>query len=363
MIRRTIPALLVLATWTLSAQSPQPGQRPARDTPAQQKEVPPPGGQISGRVVTTDNGRPVKRARVAVSARELPEGRATLTDDAGHYELTQLPAGRYTLTVSKAGFISLSYGQRRPLQSGTPLQLADGQQLKGIDFQLPRGGAIAGHVYDEDGDPLPGATVRALRYQYLQGERRLVAVGNSQSDDKGQFRIWDLLPGDYYVTAVARNFNFFAGRGGFGGRGGFASTSSSADEQTGYAPTFYPGVGSVGEARPIRLGVSQEVLDVNFGIQLVRTARLSGTVTNADGGPAWNGSVSLTPEGTPMGAGGGGGPQGTTYGSRINWDGTFMIVSVPPGRYTLRARSGDNDSPQYATQPLSVAVATSATSA
>ena len=96
--------------------------------------------------MTSDTGRPVKRARVFVTAAELPGGRGVLTDDTGVFDLTELPAGRYTLTVSKSGFVSLSYGQRRPLQAGTPLQLADGEQLKGIQFQLPRGGVIAGRV-------------------------------------------------------------------------------------------------------------------------------------------------------------------------------------------------------------------------
>ena len=118
------------------------GQQPARDTPAQQKDTPPPpGGRITGRVLAPDNGRPVKRARVFATAVELPGGRGILTDDAGTFDFTELPAGRYTLTVSKSGFVSLSYGQRRPLQAGTPLQLADGQQMKGIEFQLPRGSA------------------------------------------------------------------------------------------------------------------------------------------------------------------------------------------------------------------------------
>src|SRR5947209_9962525 len=132
--------LLALVAAAGAQQSTQrPGQpagqtgQPARDTPAQPKDVPPPpGGRISGRVLAADNGRPVKRARVFASASELPGGRGMLTDDTGTFDLTELPAGRYTLTVSKSGFVALSYGQRRPLQAGTPLQLADGQQLKGI---------------------------------------------------------------------------------------------------------------------------------------------------------------------------------------------------------------------------------------
>ena len=164
---------LSISSWLLAlaiavhAQQPaqRPGQaagQPARDTPAQPKDVPPPAGRIMGRVLAADTGRPVKRARVFATAVELPGGRGMLTDDSGIFDLTELPAGRYTLTVSKSGFVALSYGQRRPLQAGTPLQLADGQQLKGIEFQLPRGSVISGRVLDEDGDAMPGVAVRII---------------------------------------------------------------------------------------------------------------------------------------------------------------------------------------------------------
>src|SRR3954469_7999173 len=221
----SISTLLVALAVVVGAQqqpSPRPGQ-PARDTSAQTKDAPPPpGGRISGRVLAADNGRPVKRARVFATAVELPGGRGMLTDDSGVFDLTELPAGRYTLTVSKSGFVALSYGQRRPLQAGTPLQLADGQQLKGIEFQLPRGSVISGHVLDEDGDAMPGVTVRILRYQYLQGERRLTAAGTAQTDDKGLYRVWGLMPGDYYVNAAARGGGPAGQFGGSGGPGGFA---------------------------------------------------------------------------------------------------------------------------------------------
>src|SRR5262245_48889792 len=129
-----VPTLDAQQTSRPGPQQPQPPtsparpQQPSRDTSAQQNKdtPPPPAGRISGRVLTADSGRPVKRARVFVTAAELPGGRGALTDDTGLFELSDLPAGRYTLTVSKSGFVSLSYGQRRPLQAGTPLQLNDG---------------------------------------------------------------------------------------------------------------------------------------------------------------------------------------------------------------------------------------------
>src|SRR4051812_20095935 len=160
----SIAALLAMLAAALGAQqsAPGPGQaprQPARDTPAQPKDAPPaPGGRITGRVLAADTGRPVKRARVFASAAELQGGRGMLTDDAGVFDLTELPAGRYTLTVSKSGFVSLSYGQRRPLQAGTPLQLADGQQLKGIPFQRARGSLIGGRGAGEGREGLPGGS-------------------------------------------------------------------------------------------------------------------------------------------------------------------------------------------------------------
>jgi protocatechuate 3,4-dioxygenase beta subunit len=379
-ILRTLVVACVCAPVALHAQGRGTQQQPARDTSAQ-KNTPAPAGSIAGHVVAADTGKPVKRARIMVTAPELTSGRAVMTDETGGFEVTELPAGRYTVAVSKSGFIALTYGQRRPLQAGTPLQLLDGQQLKSVDFRLPRGGVIAGRILDEDGEAMPGTTVRVMRYQYLQGDRRLVPVGTSQTDDKGNYRVWGLMPGDYYVSATGRGLGGIfealggllsgggrSGGGGPGGGGGGARGPSgggpgggragglaawlgqSDDEPVAYAPTYFPGVGSVNEAKAITLGISQELLDVTFQLQLVRTTRVSGHVMNPDGTPVSAGNVQLTPEG----AGGGRGQIGMNYGSRIQWDGAFAMTNVPPGRYTLRARGANNDLPLYAQQPLTV---------
>jgi hypothetical protein len=121
-------------------------------------------------------------------------------------------------------------------------------------------------------------------------------------------------------------------------------------EQVNYAPTYYPGVTSVNEARPVTVGISQEVAEINVALQLVRTARIAGHVTNPDGTPTTAGNVNLMPDG----ASGRGGQIGTNYGSRIQWDGSFSVASVPPGRYVLRARGDDTETPQFAVQAVTV---------
>jgi protocatechuate 3,4-dioxygenase beta subunit len=370
-------AVLVSATLLGRAQGPQ---QPARDTPAQQQQAeaaPTPTGRITGRVLAGDTGRPVRRARVQIRAQATPGGRAVLTDDNGVFDFTGLPADHYTVAVSKTGFVALQYGQRRPLQPGTPLQLGEGQELRGIEFHLPPGGVITGHLFDDSGEPVPGAVVRVLRYRYVQGERQLVPAGTGQTDDRGEFRVWGLDPGQYYVNAVTRLFDLGVGsagpggRGGRGGRGGFAGALAGAaaalgganaaalfepigDDGVNYAPTYFPGVASPNEAQPLTLGVSQQLENINFNLLLVPTARISGHVMTADGDAATSGFVSVSPEGAPGGGRGRGG-LGSNYGSRIEWDGAFDIANVPPGRYTLRATTADRGVDDYATIPLTVA--------
>jgi hypothetical protein len=386
---RDISLLFAVAALMVAGVLAQPqAPAPARDTPAQQRSTAAAGtGRIAGRVVTAEGGRPVRRARVAISGTDLPGGRAALTDDSGTFDFPTLPAGRYTLNVSKTGYVSISYGQRRPLQAGTPLQLAEGQELKGIDMRLPRGSVISGHVLDENNEPMPGTMVRVMMYRYAQGSRQLVPAGNGQTDDRGEYRIWGLNPGEYYVSAVNRNPNVNVNLGGPGGRGGpfgpagrgvpppaleaalaargvvIAGDSISSDPaEFAYAPTYYPGVSSPNEARAVAVGLSAEVLGVDFSVLLVRTGRISGRVNNADGAPAASGNVNLVADVS----GGRGAALGGGYGGRIQ-DGAFAIANVPPGRYILRAtgdngrgrgrggRGGDATTvPQYAAQPLSV---------
>jgi hypothetical protein len=201
--------------------------------------------------------------------------------------------------------------------------VADAQVMERVNFSLPRGAAITGRVLDEFGDPVANARVQALRYQLVQGTRRLTPIGiMAQSDDTGAFRLYGLMPGDYYVSAILR-----------------ALPLDAPDEATGYAPTYYPGTGSVTEAQPVPLAVAEEA-NISFALMPVRTSRVSGSVVNATGGPLANGIVMLmSPDSI-------GGPQAAFgAGNRIRPDGTFTISNVAPGSYTLTATSGGPGGP------------------
>ena len=350
---RLIPALVVLAAtaWGPSAavvaqgrqggagagaqggafgQSGGRGQLPPRDATGTN-----PGGDqaagtavIRGRVVSADNGTPIRRAQVRAIAGELRANRLVSTDAQGRFEFKDLPAGRWNLTASKAGYMTLRYGQKRSFEAGSPIEIADAQVMERADFALPRGAAIVGRIFDEYGDAVANARVQVLRYQIVQGQRRLTAAGGGdQTDDTGSYRIYGLAPGDYYISATLR-----AGNGPF-----FDDTNN---DTTSYAATYYPGTGSVAEAQRVTLGVGQEQPNVNFALQPVRTVKITGTALNSMGTALSNGMVTLMPADN---TGPGGGPVLFTFGGgngRVRPDGGFTIANVAPGNYTLMAVAG-----------------------
>jgi hypothetical protein len=305
------------------------GQRPQRALPLR-ADAPRGTASLRGQIVTADNGSPIRRAQVRVSSPEARESRVATTDTQGRFEIKELPAGRYTLTASKGGFVALQYGQRRPSESGTPIELADGQALDKIAIALPRGSVLGGRITDEFGEPVANASVTAWRYAYAGGARRMTPAGQNArdtTDDQGHFRLFGLPPGDYYVSATLR--------------GNGPEVTDPMGELSGYASTYFPGTTNVAEASRVTLAVSQENTGVSFGLIATRLVRVSGQVLTSDGAVATNGSVVLLPAnasgrpGIAMQQGG--------NGNRIDQTGAFRITNVAPGRYQVQARSGGRE--------------------
>ncbi len=282
---------------------------------------------LRGHVVTADSGQPLRKVQVRLASAEIRDGRTTTTDDKGAYEFTELPAGRYIVSASKGGYVQLQYGQLRAFEAGRPVDVRDGQTTEKIDFSLPRGGVITGRIIDEIGEPITDASVSAMRYQYVQGKRRLVSAGRaSTTNDIGEFRIYGLLPGQYYVSAGARDI--VAQTMSISLSGGLASD----DGRQGYAPTYYPGTTHILEAQKVTIAVAQTVADVQIQLQTIRTARVSGSVSRTDGRTVTQGTVVATVKEDPLAA---------PSVSMIRPDGTFTLSGLPPGDYTLVSAAGD----------------------
>ena len=84
-----------------------------------------------------------------------------------------MPAGKYRLSVSRNGYFTIEYGQNKPSDSGATFTLVAGKRMADLVFKMGRAGVIAGHVVDEDGEPIPEAMVVALRTVYEKGHKEL----------------------------------------------------------------------------------------------------------------------------------------------------------------------------------------------
>jgi hypothetical protein len=319
--------LVAVASASLaSAQPPPPG--PPR-APAPPRDRGPAGATgtaiIRGRVFAADTGKPLRRARITVTAPELgPEPRTTSTSGEGRYEIKDLPAGRFTIRVARSGYLQLQYGQRRPLEQGRPLQLADRAVADNVDFALPRSASIAGRIIDELSEPVADVQVLPMRLIYWQGRRRLVPAGTgplSRTDEAGEYRLSGLVPGSYIVMAMLRET--------------WTVTEDGVERTMGYAPTYFPGTATLTDARRVAVDAGKDAGNINFALMPGRAATISGTITDSSGSPLANRSVQLISDMS--------GPNGRMVmfagSSPTGGDGSFAIKNVPPGSYRLLAQA------------------------
>jgi hypothetical protein len=327
LIRLSLAGVLVVAlassgrSQTPPQTQPVPGvtQTPPRDPKAAKTAT----GVIRGRVTAADTTMPLRRARLVLSSASSPRPLAAMTDAQGRYEFTELAAGRYTLTASRGSYVTLQYGQRRAFEGGKPIELADGATLEKVDFALPRGGVIAGTVVDELGEPVTGARVTAMRSRYEEGKRKLLPVGRSaETNDLGQYRLYGLQPGTYFVGTQPMSGPLAAL---LSGGGADAVAAAAADEGPASPPSYYPGTLNAAEAQRVIVRIAQERSGTDF-VQLPgRMARLSGIVTDAQGRPQTPTTVMLiSPTNIASMA------MGT-----VKPDGSFTIPNVAPGEYML----------------------------
>jgi hypothetical protein len=306
-----------------AAASAALAQAPARDTPA-----PTGTAVIRGRVIAAAGQRPLAKVEVRAAAGMLHVNKAVLTDANGRYEISDLPAGRYTVSTNKENYVRASYGERRPLGPGTPIDIANGQVVPRIDFVLQRTAAITGRVVDEFGDAAPNAMVMPMRHIYVNGERRMQPSGRSATtNDLGEYRVYGLVPGRYFLSATLRPMNY----------------SDDADRSV-YLPTFYPGTGNPLQAERLTAIPGQTISGVNIALLPVSGSRVSGVVLDVNGKPATIGSVTALSRGIAF---------NSTGFAPVRPDGTFSLNALPPGDYTLRTNSF-NTQDEYAAADVTV---------
>jgi uncharacterized protein (DUF2141 family) len=124
------------------------------------------------------------------------------------------------------------YGQRKPEDPGSLLTLKGGQEMKDLLFRLIPSAVISGRVLNEDGEPQAWMRVFALRQKYSDGKRRLASEAQFETNDLGEYRLFGLRPGRYFIKAVQQQDELAGARQ--------ANGAEVARGQQGYGTTYYP---------------------------------------------------------------------------------------------------------------------------
>ena len=167
---------------------------------------------VSGQVTNASTGEPVRRALVALRRIDGSPGvvmniqvtQSGSTDAAGRFAIAGVAPGKYRLSAEHNGFLITQYGARGPNKPGTLLTLEPGQKSSDLVLRMTPHGVIAGRVLDEDGEPVSIVDVQLSRQQYMQGRKQMVRAGGGNTNDLGEYRIFGLAPGRYFLSATSR---------------------------------------------------------------------------------------------------------------------------------------------------------------
>jgi hypothetical protein len=273
----------------------------------------------------------------------------TVTDSEGRFHFPRLTPGQYRVTAGGNGFVRTEYGQRRANGAGLPLTLAANQRVTDATIALTPTGSISGRITDASGQPVVLADVFALRATYQEGQRMFVQKLSAKTDDRGEYRIFWMTPGLYYVNAIVPDgtnaFNLIMNADGLDTQSTMNANRSvvrdvlsrpigtGAGANEAHVPVYYPTVTDPQQARAVDVGPGADIRGLDITAVRVVTRRIRGVVFNGVTrqlpGPNTNAEVRLLPTN----------PAQQPIGAPVNPEtGRFEINRVVPGTYILYTR-------------------------
>jgi protocatechuate 3,4-dioxygenase beta subunit len=284
---------------------------------------------IEGRVIDATTGAPLRNTAVSLApspvagmAQSTLIGSGAVSDAEGKFAMKGIGPGTYRLSATRAGYLQSQYGARGPGKQGTPLTLVARQSMTAVAMRMTRGGVITGKVLDDLGDPVERASVATMRYRFMGNERQLFQSLGASTDDQGNYRIFGLDPGRYYLRVTPSSSNLSS------------INQSGPPTTTTYIPVYYPNTAEESSAGQIEIGAGSEMAGVNFALTRSRTYRITGDVQDMIGGGN-SITVLLRPRKGPTM------PGGTRFTTLNAKQSKLEIQGVVPGSYVLIAAMSD----------------------
>lgn len=232
--------------------------------------------EVAGTVLSKIDGRPLAQARVVLAdARNLEEFQIVITADDGKFVFPTVPAGKYSLTGMKHGFIPAAYDQHD--QFSTAIVTGAGLETGNLLLRLAPNAIIFGKILDEAGDPVRNATVTLYYDDHEEGLHQVRESKKAQTDDLGAYELPSLRPGTYYLSATATPWYAVHPPSAtpHSGSGEYSSSSVMVDRSldVAYPVTYYPDVTDADSATPIPLR-GGERMQVDIHLNPVPALRL-----------------------------------------------------------------------------------------
>ena len=219
---------------------------------------------IHGRVIEAKTGQPIRKVIVQVyggAGQSFKSHTATTSAD-GTFSIDDISPGRYAVSLQHPGFVQKTAG---PAQRSFTLQ--PGQSTTMLTFKMEAAGVISGKIVDSDGDPMAAVTVNASLPGSMPQTGMAGSYGSVMTNDLGEYRISDLRPGKYLISALPTQGTPVV----------HSAENGKPKEHLVYATTFYPGTLDNTRAIAVETRGGQDVT-VNIGVLSTHAHNVSGTV-------------------------------------------------------------------------------------
>jgi hypothetical protein len=196
--------------------------------------TPSPTGVVEGTVVCEGTLGAISGVQITVA------GFRTITDGAGHFVIRNAPLGVTAVHARHPDYFAASGNAEFTNDAVAPVVVGTFEPAN-VRITLVPAAAVSGSVFDSEERPMTGAVVGVMRVVQKGGVRAIDVIEAESSGKRGEYRIYPLPPGEYYVGA--------------------------APATAAHSTTLYPDTTSLVLARTVRVRPADEVKGIDIYTQ------------------------------------------------------------------------------------------------